>query len=489
MHEGMIALAEVEATGIKVDERRLDETTENAKHRIRRIEEKLMQDKIWQTWQRRFGTKANLYSDDQLRAVLYDELKYPVTDWTGEEEGEGVPSVEVAALEKIDLHFLQGYVKLSQLDKAHGTYLTRIKRNMVNGRFHPNYDLHTTVTYRSSSDFQNVPVRDPVQAELLRTNFIATDENYVLVENDFKGAEVSIAACYHQDPVMLRYLTDKSTDMHGDMAGQIYFLLAEWIKKHGKNHRYGAKNKFVFPEFYGSYYKQCAPELWEWMERAKLLGPDGRPLREHLRANGIEELGKCDPEKDPRPHTFEKHIKEVETDFWENRFKVYSEWKKKWYARYLEEGGFDTLTGFRIEGAFRRNQVINYPVQGSAFHCLLWTIIRLNKLLRQYKMKSRVVMQVHDSMLGDVLIKELKQYLDLVHQVVSVDLRKEFPWIIAPLEIENEICPPSGTWFHKYAFTWDGIEFGFTPKGKEEKMNMESTRQFLDLLEQNMKAA
>jgi len=485
----MIALAEIEATGIRVDERRLDATTEMAKERMRRIEDKLRQDEVWEIWQRRFGTKANLHSDDQLRDVLYGEMKFPVTQWTGDEEGEGQPSVEIGALEKIDLHFLRGYQILSQLNKAHGTYLKRIKRTLVNGRFHPNYDLHTTVTYRSSSDFQNVPVRDPMQAELLRTNFIATDQNYVLVENDFKGAEVSIATCYHRDPVMISYLTDPTKDMHGDMSAQIYFLKNEWVKKYGKNHRYGGKNRFVFPEFYGSYYKQCAPDLWEWMERAKLLGPDGRPLREHLRANGIFELGACDPKAKggPLDGTFEKHIQEVEDDFWNNRFKVYSAWKKKWYEDYLEEGGFDTLTGFRIEGAFRRNQVINYPVQGSAFHCLLWTLTRLNKLLRKHKMKSRVVMQVHDSMLGDVYIKELKQYLDLVHQVVNEDLRKAFKWIICPLEVEDEICPPTGTWFHKYPFKWDGIEFGFTPKGKDDKVNTEDVEQFLEMLEHNMK--
>ena len=110
---------------------------------------------------------------------------------------------------------------------------------------------------------------------------------------------------------------------------------------------------------------------------------------------------------------------------------------------------FDTLTGFRIEGLYKRNEVINYPVQGSAFHWLLWSLIRIQKLLKKYKMKSLLVGQIHDSIVGDVHKKELRDYLDIVKQVMTIDVRKHWEWIIVPLRIEAEVAPVGGSWFDK----------------------------------------
>ena len=45
-----------------------------------------------------------------------------------------------------------------------------------------------------------------------------------LLEADFSGLEVRIAACYHKDKTMVKYITDPTTDMHGDMAKQIFMI-------------------------------------------------------------------------------------------------------------------------------------------------------------------------------------------------------------------------------------------------------------------------
>jgi DNA polymerase I-like protein with 3'-5' exonuclease and polymerase domains len=159
-------------------------------------------------------------------------------------------------------------------------------------------------------------------------------------------------------------------------------------------------------------------------------------------------------------------LKNVENDFWNNRFKEYGRWKKTWYSDYLESGGFDTLTGFRIDGIMRKNAVINYPVQGSAFHCLLWSVIRVNKLLRKYRMRSRIAGQIHDSLIGDVRTEELKDYLDLVKQVMTEDIKKAYPWLIVPLDIENEICPENGSWYDKTVVNIENDCFLYETKDK-----------------------
>jgi DNA polymerase I-like protein with 3'-5' exonuclease and polymerase domains len=324
--------------------------------------------------------------------------------------------------------------------------------------------MHIADTYRSTSDspnFQNIPVRLPWMAELIRQCFIPRAPNRHIVESDYGGIEVHGASWYHKDPTMLDYLNDKTKDMHRDMAQQCYALSKkEMIAKDKKDAkrikdiRFCGKNMFVFPEFYGDWWASCAPSLWSAIDQSKLHTRDGMSIKKYLKSKGIKELGIIEYDsrgklKIPNSDTFLYHIKMVEDYFWNKRFKVYKEWKEDWYEDYLQKGYFDTLTGFRIEGPLSRNKVINYPVQGVAFHCLLWSLIRLQKLLHRYHMKSLIVGQIHDSIVADVIDKELKTYMELIQQVMVDDIKKHWKWIITPIEVEIEMAPAGKSWFFK----------------------------------------
>jgi len=444
MHEGIMELARVEGNGIRIDQSLLSTRRTEMAAEIRKLTAECESDTIWYQWKRRFGQRSNLTSRTQFAEIFYGELHYKVPAYTDK----GQPSTDEEALQKIDHPFARKYARLLKYDKALGTFIHGIAHEVCNGRLHPVFNLHIAQSYRSSSDspnFQNFPVRDKEIAELIRTLFIPS-EGCVLVENDFKGIEVALSASFHLDPVFIDYITTPGKDMHRDMAAQIYMLKPEEVSKDA---RYGAKNKFVFPQFYGDWYKSCAPQLWEWIEKGKLKGPDGNSLFEHLKARGVKTLGDLSMEEgvSPKPGTFEEHLQKVEKDFWENRFMVYGQWRKDFYKKYLDKGFFDIPTGFRIHGSFNRKQCTNFPIQGAAFHCLLWSLIQVNRQLRKYKMKSKVVGQIHDSMLGDIRQEELVNYLEIVHNVVSNGLPKQYPWLAVKPEIETEISPSS--WFHK----------------------------------------
>jgi DNA polymerase I len=115
----------------------------------------------------------------------------------------------------------------------------------------------------------------------------------------------------------------------------------------------------------------------------------------------------------------------------------------------MKRGGFKTLTGFWIEGVMGRNDVINYPVQGSAFHCLLWSLIRLQRELRWGKMRALIVGQIHDSIVADVPADELDDFLPLAKRIMTEEIRKHWKWIIVPLDIEAEVS--ESNWFEKKA--------------------------------------
>jgi hypothetical protein len=228
------------------------------------------------------------------------------------------------------------------------------------------------------------------------------------------------------------------------MAKECYMLTDDEVTKES---RFYAKNQFVFPIFYGSYYVSCARNLWDSIGNADLKTKDGTPLFDHLRFKGILRLGNCNPREKPGRNTFEGHIKRVEEDF-NDRFPTWDERRHKWYEAYQKRGYFDTMTGFRCSGVLKRNHVFNYPIQGPAFHCLLWSLIQL--MNRTRGMKTKIVGQIHDSIIADVHESELVDYVNMAREVMTQEIRKHWSWIIVPLLVEVEASAVN--WWEKKAY-------------------------------------
>ncbi len=444
LHDGSIALSQIETNGIRIDTDYLGEAIISTDNRIKNLTLKMRNDKIFKLWRKTFGQRTNMGSREQLGSILFGVMKILCSSFTET----GKPKTDISVLEGINLKFVRRFTRLAKLKDVKVKYLQSILQLSVDGYLHPVFNLHLVRTFRSQSNdpnFHNIPVRDPMLAELVRRAFIAR-RNHQIAETDYRGVEIASTTCYHKDPRMISYIKDDTKDLHRDEAALIYKLRKNQVTK---DTRYCGKNMFVFPEFYGDWYLKCAKNLWEAINKMKLKTVKGTPLRKHLRKKGIIKLGACDPKKKPKEGTFEKHIQEIEDDFWDELFPVYREWKEDWYDDYLEKGYFDTLTGFRIEGIMSRNEVINYPAQGTAFHFLLWSLIRIQKLLKKYRMRSLLVGQIHDSIVGDVFRKELRNYLEICQQVMTLDIRKYWKWINIPLKIEAEVAPVGGNWYEK----------------------------------------
>jgi len=462
--DGAVALAEVSAHGVRVDKGYLDEAIGDARKKIADLEARMRSDtQVYPEWRKRYGDKTNLAAPEQLAKIVFGQMGYTarVRTETGERE-----SASEKALEGVDLPFVRDYQLAQKLRKLAGTYLEGIRREMVrqyDGTWwvHPSYHLNSVITFRSSCsdpNWQNIYSRNPEFAAIVRRAYIPPD-GFQFGEFDYGQIEVRIPCCYHADPNLIRYVTDPSTDMHRDTAMQLFCL----DEKQGKAKavRHIAKNKFVFPTFYGSYYGQCAPDIWDTLERENVTiegttctdpsTGQARPMtaREWLAAKGITELGACDPEVDPVPGTFEHHVKQIEDDFWNNRFKVYAQWKRDWFAAYQKNGGFRMLTGFAVNIPLDRKQVCNSPIQGVAFHCTLWSMIRIMRALRKYQMRSRVIGEIHDCINLYVHPAERDAVIDLCIQVMTEDIKKWAPWLNVPMVVEPEICPLGRSWYDK----------------------------------------
>jgi DNA polymerase-1 len=464
-HEGTKVLSRIEGNGVQIDVGYLDRTIKRVSDEIDRKTEALRESKVYAKWKKRFGRKANLDSTPQLADVLFKDMGFEPTEFTEKtkdlDEHQRRHKTDEYSLRNIDHPFIKDFFSVRKLKKVLGTYLKGVRREVTpTGLLHPSYNLAGGQTddqkggaasYRGSSsnpNFQNIPIRNKVMGGLIRPCFVAR-KGRRLVERDFSGIEVRVSACYNKDPNLIRYINDKSTDMHRDEACELFILKPDQVVK--GTTRDASKNMWVFPQFYGSVWFQCAPPIWEAMDRRDFrVGESGITIREHLRRHGITELGECDPEKgEPGKGTFARHLMQAEKKLWNDRFPVYTKWKKDFYNRYLERGYFDLYTGFRCAGLFRRNQVINFPVQGAAFHCLLWTLIEIQKEIDRRRMRTLLVGEIHDSFFGDCPEDEVQEYLDLTGEIAEERLPKAWDWINVPIETEVDVVPAGKSWYDK----------------------------------------
>ena len=433
-HEGNLLLSNMQERGIYMDEEYYHENEKILGDRIQVLENELMSSKEATVFKKTTGRAIDLASGKDLSELLYGIMgRKKVFTKKG-----GNLSTDKITLNKIDNPFFKDLLYLRKLEKAKNTYFAQFLREIYNGRMNPFFSLTIPVSYRSASsdpNFQNVPVREEEIKKLIRSGVIASPGRQLLFW-DGKGMEVCTSVCYHKDPNMIKYITDPTTDMHRDTASDIWMLPHSEVTD---DIRFFAKNSWVFAEFYGSYYVDCGTTLWETcIETLNLKTRSGLSLRQHLLDNGISSLKE-----------FLEHCKEVERIFWKERFKVYDKWKWDINEEYRRNGYIKSLMGFEFGGIMNRKQVSNYPIQGTAFHLLLWSLIEIEKIAIKEKWKSYIIAQIHDEGIEDAVPEEIPHIIQTAKYITEVKMPKVFPWINVPFGIDISLTPVNGSWYSK----------------------------------------
>ena len=432
-HEGTKLMSSIQEKGICVDEDYYINKDIELEMSLDKIYTDLMSSSEAKKFKDYAGKDIDLASGNDLKKLFYEILDCKKTFTK-----KGNLTVDKISLEKIDSPFIKQLLYMRKLEKAKGTYFAQFQREIYNGKINPFFDLTIPVSYRSSSqapNFQNIPTRDPEIKKLIRSGVKASPGRQLLFF-DGSGMEVRTSVCYHKDPNMIKYVTDPTTDMHRDTAADIWMLPQDEVTK---DIRFYAKNQWVFAQFYGSYYVDCGNTLWETcIHTLNLKTKIGMPLKEHLISKGIKTNAE-----------FLEHCKSVENIFWKERFKVYDQWKKDINAEYQKNGVIYSLMGFPYRGIMNRKQVSNFPIQGTAFHLLLWTLLELNKVAKQKKWKSWINGQIHDEGILDAIPEEIPEIVATTNQIVGIQMRKTFDWINVPFEMEFAVTPLNGSWYDK----------------------------------------
>jgi uracil-DNA glycosylase family 4 len=434
--EGTLTLADIQINGINCDTEYYQNSHKELEQRIVDRLKELLQFEECKKFEEVTGYLPNLGSSDDLKQMFFDILGFKPPRITEK----GNASVDKDALSRIDTPLAKEITELSRIKKIDNTYISQFLREIdPDGRIHPFFDLGRVLTYRSSSsdpNFQNVPVRNEEAKRYARSGILPS-KGFQILDFDYKAIEVDMGACYTQDPVLIKYIEDPSTDMHRDTAADIFKLHPNKVTK---DLRFYVKNGFVFPEWYGSYYKNCAINIWGTCKNLKT--GDDLSVIDHLEEKGIIKR------RAEAAEFFIEHVKRVEEKYWK-KFKVFKQWQENWYKNYEKKGYIELLTGFRCLGYMGRNELINYPFQGTAFHCLLWSLIEINAQFREQKMDSKVIAQIHDNAIIDCCPDEHDEVKKLCTRIATQDIREAYPWIIVPLAIEWESTEIDGSWYAK----------------------------------------
>jgi uracil-DNA glycosylase family 4 len=413
-HDSTETCADIETTGLFVDGEHYEREKENLKKRHDFVKNRLDTSDEAKLFKEKTGKELDIDSNDDLRTLLYELLNYPIITRTTKTK---VGAVNVEALDQFKTPFVQDIKTLRKLQKIRSTYLIQFLRESIefnDPRFgkrlmiFPNFPIHLVRTYRGSSEspnFQNIPQRDPLAKKLVRSG-IVPPPGMKIAAADYGAMEVRIIACYFKDSVLIKEIFD-GTDPHGEWA--VDLKLDE--QKEWKQARYDAKNGMVFPLFYGSYYKSIHADL------------EGRGYS-------------ISPER----------VQNSENRFWK-KYAATRKAQENLVLYYKRTGFIPLLWGHRRRGNLDRNKIFNTPIQGSAFHCLLWSLNQMRKIRKEEGWLTRNPAQIHDEMMFYMEPSEEKHVIKTVTRIMTEDIRDKNQFIIVPLLAEWKMAPIDASWY------------------------------------------
>lgn len=429
---GENALTQVSLNGFKVDREYFRAQKPLIQEEVARLKQRILtESEIGRAWHNRYGHKTNLESPEQLKEVLEKDIHFDKFKTTEK----GGKSADKSVVEKLPYEFSNPYLRYKQLNKSWGSLITPILLGTdENGYTHPNINLHTVRTYRSSCDspnLQQIPKHNEFMKKLVRGGFIPRTNDRFLAEIDLVSAEVACGCCLHKDKQMLEFLHNPAADMHKFVAKKFYNLNDEEFTK---KLRSSVKGRFVFASFYGASFESIGTSLWEYIEESNEVCGTGEPLKEHMAKLGVVDHETC-----------VAHAATVFDWYWNELFADYGAWKEEVWEIYKRQGYLDYPTGFRVTAAMRKTQAMNTIIQGSTFHLLLYTLVELQRRFVKYKLKSKIVCQIHDSIVIDVVPDEWDTICSLYIEAQAA-VREVWKWLIYPISADAEVGDVGGSW-------------------------------------------
>ncbi len=344
------------------------------------------------------GKEFNLASPKQLGIILFEDLKLidkPKKTKTGQY------STSEEVLSKLKEHSIIGDIlKWRSLVKLRNTYVDALPEqvNAKTGRIHTDYHQAVAATGRLSSNnpnLQNIPIRTK-RGRQVRKAFIPRDKNHILMAADYSQIELRIIAALSGDKNMIASF-QKGEDIHSATASKVFNVPLKEVTREQRSNAKAVN--------FGIIYGQGAFTL------AQQQGISRKEAKEL-----IDNYYKTYPDL--------KSYMANQVDFARDNGYVETISKRR---RYLKN--INSQNGL-VRAGDERNAV-NAPVQGSAADIIKLAMINIYKALKQDKYQSKMLLQVHDELVFDVLNDEKEQ----LEHMVKHEMENAFKMSV-PLNVE-----------------------------------------------------
>ncbi|MFV0363890.1 MAG: DNA polymerase I [Suipraeoptans sp.] len=379
-------LDNMEKEGVRVDAQSLKEFGNELGEKIKTVEKNIYEDT---------GEEFNINSPKQLGVILFEKLELP----HGKKTKSGY-STAAGVLEKLapDYPVVNKILEYRQLSKLKSTYADGLANFISDdGRIHGKFNQTITATGRISStdpNLQNIPIRMELGRQI-RKVFIP-DADYVFLDADYSQIELRVLAHYSGDEHLINAYKEQK-DIHAITASQVFHVPFD--------------------------------------EVTPLLRRNAKAVNFGI-VYGISSFGLSEDLSITRKEA---------SEYIENYFKTYPGIKKfldKQVADAKETGYVTTLYNRRrpvpelsssnfMQRSFGERVAMNAPIQGSAADIMKIAMIKVDDEIRNRKLKSRLVLQVHD----ELLIETHKDEVEEVKNILIKNMQNAVT-LKVPLEID-----------------------------------------------------
>lgn len=379
-------LAEMEYEGVKIDEAALAEMSAS-------LEKACLssQDEIFEI----AGQPFNIGSPKQLGEILFDKLKL-IDKPKKTKSGQYATGEDILSRLANEHVICSKILEFREYQKLKSTYVDALPKmvSQVDGRVHTDYRQTVAATGRLSSNnpnLQNIPIRTAKGREI-RKAFVPRNDEYQILSADYSQIELRIMASFSGDESMTQAFKD-GVDVHANTASKVFKVPLEEVDADMRR-----KAKEVnFGIIYG-------------------ISAFGLSQNLNIPRSEAAEIIEAYFQEFPRVKNYMDEVIEkarkqefVETILGRRR-----------YLRNINAKNF-TMRGFAERNA------INAPIQGSAADMIKVAMIKIHDWMKNEKLKSKMIMQVHDELVFDVHKSELDLLTKRVDEFMRTALELDVP--------------------------------------------------------------
>ena len=366
-------LTDMEAEGINLNVDFLNELSKTLTADIMILEKEIFTE---------VGETFNLASPKQLGVILFEKLKL-VDKPKKTKTGQYSTAEDILSYLAKDHPIVAKILEWRSLQKLENTYVSALPNdlNPRTQRIHTVYNQAVAATGRLSSNnpnLQNIPIRTP-RGQEVRKAFIPRDKDHILMAADYSQIELRIIAALSKDPAMVKAFQNNE-DIHASTAARVFHVPSEEVTREQRSNAktvnfgiiYGvsafglsqqtnlnrSESKELIDTYYASY-----PELKQY------IADQVNFAREHGYVATV--LGR---------------------------------------RRYLKDINSQNAV---VRGAAERNAV-NAPIQGSAADIIKLAMIQIHQKIKTENWQSKMLLQVHDELVFDVLKSEKEDFEKMV---------------------------------------------------------------------------